>query len=100
MRLRNLIQASSLYQVKFAEYLDYMGIEKRMVEMKRKYGELVKREHVEDKGQPVEDKQEPIEAKQAPVEIEQEAMEDQKPVEATQADNPVEVTQENKNAVE
>jgi len=90
LRLRSLIQAASVYQVKFAEYLDYRGTEKRLIELERKYRELVKREPVQDK--PVETKQEPIEIKQEPVEY-------QKPVESTR-DNHVEVTQEDKNVVE
>ena len=98
MHLRSLIQAACMYQVKFAEYIDYRGTEKRLIELTRKYEALVKREPVQDK--PVKDKQEPIEPKQAPVEIKQEALGDQKPVEITQADNPVEVTQEDKNDVE
>jgi len=43
-RLRSLIQASSLYQVKFAEYVDYRGIEKELTEITKKYKELAKRE--------------------------------------------------------
>ena len=44
MRLRSLIQASSAYQVKFAEYLDYRGLEKELIELGRKYREIVKRD--------------------------------------------------------
>lgn len=98
LRLRDLIRAASVYQVKFAEYLDYRGIEKRLVELTRKYEALVKREPVQDK--PVENKQEPTGLKQESVEVKQEAIEDQKPVESTQADTPVEVTQEDKNVIE
>lgn len=98
LRLRGLIQAASVYQVKFAEYLDYRGIEKRLVELTKKYEALVKREPAPDK--PVEDKQEPAGLKQEPVEIKQEAIEAQKPIELTQANTPVEVTQEDKNVVE
>jgi hypothetical protein len=56
-RLRSLVQASSLYQVKIAEYIDYRGTEKELVEMGRKYRELAQREHARYK--PVEAKQEP-----------------------------------------
>jgi hypothetical protein len=97
MRLRNLIQAASVYQVKFAEYLDYRGTEKWLIELERKYRELVKREPVQNK--PVETKQESIEPKQGPVEIKHESIEEQKPVESTR-DNPVDVTQEDKNSIE
>ncbi len=65
MRLRSLIQASSVYQVKFAEYLDYRGLEKKLFELTRKYEDWVKRERIEDKH--VETKQEPTEV-QKPVE--------------------------------
>ena len=44
MRLRSLIQASSAYQVKFAEYVDYRGLEKELIELERKYSEIVKRD--------------------------------------------------------
>jgi len=44
MRLRSLIQASSAYQVKFAEYVDYRGLEKHLIELERKYSEIVKRD--------------------------------------------------------
>jgi hypothetical protein len=97
LRLRCLIQAASVYQVKFAEYLDYRGIENRLVELTRKYEALVKRGPVQDK--PVEEKQQPIGPKE-PVEIKQQDIEALKPIESTQADNPVEVTQEDKNVVE
>lgn len=90
MRLRSLIQAASVYQVKFAEYLDYRGTEKRLIELERKYRELVKREPVQDK---------PAETKQETIEIKQESIEEQKSVENME-DNPVEVTQEDKNSVE
>ena len=49
-RLRSLIQAASVYQVKFAEYVDYRGIEKRLVELGRKFEELNKRERAEEDG--------------------------------------------------
>ena len=41
MRLRSLIQAASVYQVKLAEYLDYRGIEAKLVELDEKYEKLV-----------------------------------------------------------
>jgi bifunctional N-acetylglucosamine-1-phosphate-uridyltransferase/glucosamine-1-phosphate-acetyltransferase GlmU-like protein len=49
-RLRGLIQAASLYQVKFAEYVDYRGTEKHLVELSRKFEELAKRGRVEEDG--------------------------------------------------
>ncbi len=91
LRLRCLIQAASVYQVKFAEYVDYRGIEKRLNELSRKYEALVKQEFVSDKF---------IEPNQEPIEIKQESVEAQKPVETTQADNIVGVSQEDKNVVE
>jgi len=42
-RLRSLIQAASLYQVKLAEYVDYRGIEKQVIQLNRKYKELLER---------------------------------------------------------
>ena len=57
MRLRSLIQAASVYQVKFAEYLDYRGIEKKLAELEKKYADLVKREPMEKKV-PVEENKE------------------------------------------
>ena len=44
MRLRTLIQTSSLYQKRIAEYMDYRGLEKELVELHEKYEELVKRQ--------------------------------------------------------
>lgn len=43
LRLKGLIQATGIYQKRLAEYVDYRGIEKEVVDMKLKYGELVKR---------------------------------------------------------
>ena len=43
-RLRSLMQAASVYQVKIAEYINYKGIEKKIVELERKYSDLVKRD--------------------------------------------------------
>ena len=43
-RLRCIIQAAGAYQVKVAEYMDYRGIERELVELAEKYEELVKRE--------------------------------------------------------
>ncbi len=83
MRLRSLIQASSVYQAKFAEYVDYRGLEKDLIGLRRKYEDLVKRELIKDK---------PVEAKQEPIEV-------QKPVEGVQ-DNHVEVAQGDNNGVE
>ena len=83
MRLRCLTQASSVYQAKFAEYVDYRGLEKDLFELRRKYEDFAKRELFKDK---------PVEAKQEPIEV-------QKPVEDVQ-DNHVEVTQGDNNVVE
>ena len=44
MRLRTLIQTSGLYQKRLAEYVDYRGTEKRMIELGEKYKELAKSE--------------------------------------------------------
>jgi hypothetical protein len=44
MRLRTLIQTSGLYQKRIAEYMDYRGLEKELVELSEKYEELVKRQ--------------------------------------------------------
>jgi len=44
MRLRTLVQTSSLYQHRIAEYMDYRGLEKRLVELTERYDELNKRE--------------------------------------------------------
>ena len=43
MRLRTLIQTSSLYQKRIAEYIDYRRLEVEMLEWKKKYAELAKR---------------------------------------------------------
>jgi hypothetical protein len=86
LRLRTLVQAASVYQVKFAEYVDYRGTEKRLVELGRKYLELVKHDPVKDK---------PVETNQEHSGIKQESIEEQKSVENTQ-DSRVEVTQEDK----
>ena len=43
MRLRTLIQTSSLYQKRIAEYIDYRGLEVEMLEWKAKYADLAKR---------------------------------------------------------
>ena len=69
IRLRSLVQAASVYQVKFAEYLDYRGIEKKLVELERKYQELVNREQesTPDKKQ-IENKQKSV-AEQEPVDV-------------------------------
>ena len=44
MRLRSLIQTSSLYQKRIAEYIDYRGTEKWLIELNEKYEAIVKRE--------------------------------------------------------
>ena len=44
MRLRSLIQTSSLYQKRIAEYINYRGLEKRLIELTEEYEELAKRE--------------------------------------------------------
>ncbi len=43
-RLRSLVQAASMYQVKVAEYVDYRGIEKKVIQLERKYREVLERE--------------------------------------------------------
>jgi hypothetical protein len=43
LRLRSLIQAASAYQIKLAEFIDYRGLEAELLELKRKYAELVKK---------------------------------------------------------
>jgi hypothetical protein len=43
LRLRSLIQAASAYQIKLAEFVDYRGLEAELLELKRKYVELVKK---------------------------------------------------------
>ena len=43
LRLRSLIQAASAYQIKLAEFVDYRGLEAELLELKRKYAELVKK---------------------------------------------------------
>ena len=47
-RLRSLIQATGAYQVRFAEYVNYRGLEKGLVELEEKYEELVKREKLKE----------------------------------------------------
>ena len=47
MRLRSVIQAASAYQAKVAEYMDYRGIERTLVELKEKYEEIIKRDKLE-----------------------------------------------------
>ena len=44
MRLRSLIQATGAYQMRFAEYVNYRGLEKELVGLTEKYEELVKRQ--------------------------------------------------------
>ena len=44
MRLRSLIQTSSLYQKRIAEYIDYRELEIRLIELEGKYAGLVKQE--------------------------------------------------------
>jgi hypothetical protein len=43
LRLRSLIQAASAYQIKLAEFVDYRGLEAELLELKRKYADLVKK---------------------------------------------------------
>ncbi len=43
-RLRSLVQAASMYQVKLAEYVDYRGIGKKVIQLERKYAEMLERE--------------------------------------------------------
>ena len=42
LRLRAIVQASTVYQGKFADYVDYRGLEKELCEWRRKYDELAK----------------------------------------------------------
>lgn len=44
MRLRTLIQTSGLYQHRLAEYVDFRGIEREMIELTEKYEALAKME--------------------------------------------------------
>jgi len=83
MRLRSLIQASSVYQAKFVEYVDYRGIEKELFELRKKYEDWLKRESAKNK---------PVEAKQEPVEV-------QKQIEDVQ-EKIVEANKEETNVVE
>lgn len=53
-RLRTLIQTSGLYQHRLAEYLDFRGIEREMIDLTEKYEALTKSQQ----------KEKPIEAKQ------------------------------------
>jgi hypothetical protein len=41
-RLRSIIQAASVYQVKIAEYMDYRGIEAKLIDLDEKYARLVR----------------------------------------------------------
>ena len=43
-RLRCLIQTSSLYQKRIAEYMDYRGTEKWLIDLEEKYDGVVKRQ--------------------------------------------------------
>ena len=47
-RLRSLIQATGAYQMRFAEYVNYRGLEKGLVELTEKYEELAKREKLKE----------------------------------------------------
>ncbi len=46
MRLRSLVQAASVYQVKYAEYVDYRGLEKELIEVRKKISQLIKRKEI------------------------------------------------------
>jgi hypothetical protein len=48
MRLRSLIQATGAYQMRFAEYVNYRGLEKELVELTENYEELMKRMKLEE----------------------------------------------------
>lgn len=41
-RLRSIIQAASVYQVKIAEYMDHRGIEAKLIDLDEKYARLVR----------------------------------------------------------
>lgn len=43
IRLRCLIQGVKIYKELFADYVDYRGIEKELVELRTKYDDLVKK---------------------------------------------------------
>ena len=43
MRLRTLVQTSSLYQRRVAEYVDYRGLEAELLDLREKYVELAKK---------------------------------------------------------
>jgi hypothetical protein len=43
LRLRSLIQGVKIYMEKFADYLDYRGLEIRLIELEGKYAALVKK---------------------------------------------------------
>ena len=42
MRLRTLIQTSTVYQKRLAEYLDFRGIERKLLEMEERFAQRVK----------------------------------------------------------
>ena len=42
MRLRTLIQTSTVYQKRLAEYLDFRGIERELLEMEQRFAQRVK----------------------------------------------------------
>jgi hypothetical protein len=42
LRLRTLIQTCNLYQMRIAEYIDYRGIERKLLELEAKYARLAR----------------------------------------------------------
>jgi hypothetical protein len=48
-RLRSIIQAASVYQVKIAEYMDYRGIEAKLIDLDEKYARLVREKSKDSK---------------------------------------------------
>lgn len=85
MRLRSLIQAASVYQVKFAEYMDFRGIEKEVFELEKKYRDLTKRETVKDENS---------------VEKPHESVSEHEAVEVRQGNRPAEASKGDDNSVE
>lgn len=53
MRLRTLIQTSSLYQHRIAEYIDYRGLEKQLIELAEKYKALDKSDKNDGRESPI-----------------------------------------------
>jgi hypothetical protein len=52
LRLRSLIQAASMYQMKLAEYIDYRGIEAKLIDLEAKYEKLLKKKTKDNASKP------------------------------------------------